>query len=199
MLLTPPYFKTFTKSIRSDWPTWQFGSVATIATVLFILSMGLPSAKADEYSDVSQLMRSGKMAQALVQVDRHLASKPADPQMRFFKGLIQRDAKQIDAAIATFLALTSEFPELPEPHNNLAVLYASQNEFEKARIALEMAIRTNPNYATAHENLGDVHARLASVAYQKAKLLDAGNPTVGPKLTAVLELLSLSAKMRPAP
>ena len=195
MLFQLPRFQSFFGALHLGRTVW---SLALAATIFLALSFASLSSHADEYTDVSQLMRSGKMAQALVLVDRHLANKPTDPQMRFFKGLIQRDANQTDAAIATFLALTNDFPELPEPHNNLAVLYATQNEFEKARVALEMAIRNNPNYATAHENLGDVHARLASLAYQKAGQLDASNRTVGPKLTAVLELLSLSAKARPA-
>ncbi len=192
MLLLLPRFQLILAAVQGD----ATASSRTLwAAVFLVLSIAPLASHADEYTDVSQLLRSGKMAQALVQVDRHLATKPTDPQMRFFKGLIQRDANQIDAAIATFLALTNDFPELPEPHNNLAVLYATQNEFEKARVALEMAIRNNPNYATAHENLGDVHARLASLAYQKAGQLDASNRTVGPKLTVVLELLSLAAKI----
>ncbi len=57
---------------------------------------------------------------------------------------------------------------MPEPYNNVAVLYASQNRFEKAREALEMATRNSRSYAIAHENLGDVYARLASEAYRQA-------------------------------
>jgi Flp pilus assembly protein TadD len=58
--------------------------------------------------------------------------------------------------------LIEDYPELPEPYNNLAVLYAQQKQFDKARTALEMAIRIHPGYATAYENLGDLHSRLAS-------------------------------------
>jgi len=58
----------------------------------------------------------------------------------------------------------------------IAVLYAGQGQYEKARQALEMAIRTHPSYATAHENLGDVYAKLASQAYDKALSLDGPIP-----------------------
>ena len=81
-------------------------------------------------------------------------------------------------AIATFTKLTEDFPELPEPYNDLAVLHAAQGDYDKARAALEMAIRTNPGYATAHENLGDIYARLASQAYCKALQLEVANATV---------------------
>ncbi len=164
-----------------------------VAMALTLAACGAP-AFADEYSDVAQMMRSGKTTEAMARIDQHLASKPRDPQMRFFKGLIQREGGKLDAAIATFSALAQEFPELPEPHNNLAVLFAAQNDFEKARAALETAIRANPNYAVAHENLGDVYARLASQSYNKALQLDGSNTTVPPKLAIIREWLSLTSK-----
>lgn len=154
------------------------------------LALMCGGAHADEYTDVSQLMRSGKLAEAQAKADQYLASKPKDPQMRFLKGVIQRDSGKTSDAIGTFTRLTEDYPELPEPYNNLAVLYAGQSQFDKARTALEMAIRTNPSYATAHENLGDVYAKLASQAYNKALQLDSANPAVAPKLALIRELFS---------
>lgn len=159
------------------------------------------TAHADEYADVSQLVRAGKLSEALSKADQYLATKPRDPQMRFLKGVIQRDSGKTTDAISTFTRLTEDFPELPEPYNNLAVLYAGQSQFDKARTALEMAIRTNPSYATAHENLGDVYAKLASQAYNKALQLDSSNAGVPPKLALIRELFSpTGAKgQRPGP
>ena len=149
-----------------------------------------PIAYADEYADVSQLVRAGKLADALVKAEQYLVGKPRDPQMRFLKGVIQRDSGKTTEAITTFARLTEDFPELPEPYNNLAVLYAGQSQFDKARTALEMAIRTNPSYSTAHENLGDVYAKLASQAYSKALQLDNENQAVPPKLALIRELFT---------
>jgi tetratricopeptide (TPR) repeat protein len=154
---------------------------------------------ADDYGDVSQMLRSGKLSEAMAKVDSYLAAKPTDPQMRFLKGVIQRNQGKQAEAIATFTKLTEDYPELPEPYNNLAVLYAGQSQFDKARVALEMAIRTNPSYATAHENLGDVYARLASQAYNKALQLDGANVAVPPKLALIRELFGPNNKgQRPA-
>jgi ketosteroid isomerase-like protein len=152
------------------------------------------SAWADDYGDVNQLLRSGKHAEALTKADQYLTGKPRDPQMRFLKGVIQTEAGRPADAISTFTKLTEDYPELPEPYNNLAVLYAGQSQFDKARAALEMAIRTNPSYATAHENLGDVYAKLASQAYSKALQLDAGNTGVPPKLALIRELFAPTGK-----
>ena len=163
------------------------------AAVLAVTAFGLFSAAAvyaDDYSDVNALVRAGKMAEALTKADQYLAAKPRDPQMRFLKGVIQTEAGKPAEAIATFTQITQDYPELPEPYNNLAVLYAGQSQFDKARAALEMAIRTNPSYATAHENLGDVYAKLASQAYSKALQLDSGNASLQPKLTLIRTLFA---------
>ncbi len=72
----------------------------------------------------------------------------------------------------------------------------SQGQYDKARNALEMAIRTHPSYATAHENLGDIYAKMASQAYDKALQIDRGNATAQTKLNLIKELFSSS--QRPA-
>ncbi|MDO8906848.1 MAG: tetratricopeptide repeat protein [Hydrogenophaga sp.] len=151
-------------------------------------------AQADPYADVNRLVRAGQLNEALAKTDQYLATKPADPQMRFLKGVILTETGKSSEAIAAFLSLTQDYPELPEPYNNLAVLYAGQSQFDKARAALEMAIRTNPSYATAHENLGDVYAKLASQAYSKALQLDAGNTGAAPKLNLIRNLFSVDGR-----
>lgn len=170
-----------------------------LAVLAAALLAGTGAARADEYSDVNQLLRTGKLAEALAKADQHLAAKPKDPQMRFMKGVIQTESGKPGDAIATFQKLTEDYPELPEPYNNLAVLYAGQAQFDKARAALEMAIRTNPSYATAHENLGDVYAKLASQAYSRALQLDAGNAQVQPKLALIRELFSATPRTPSTP
>src|SRR5687768_13565240 len=108
--------------------------------------------------------------------------------MRFQKELILTEQNRTADAIRIFSALSEEYPELPEPYNNLAVLYASQGHYDKAKTALEMAIRTHPSYATAHENLGDIYAKMASQAYDKALQLDKSNTTAQTKLNLIKDL-----------
>jgi Flp pilus assembly protein TadD len=160
---------------------------------LVVLTAGLLGSgtlRADEYGDVNQLVRTGKPTEALAKADQYLAAKPKDPQMRFLRGVALTEAGRTADAVSAFQQLTEDYPELPEPYNNLAVLYAGQAQFDKARAALEMAIRTNPNYSTAHENLGDVYMKLASDAYNKALQLDPANAGVRPKLALIRELFS---------
>jgi len=165
------------------------------ATLAILLAACAGHASADEIADIGKLLKGGQLDQASQRVDAYLASKPRDAQGQFLKGLIQTEQNKTTEAIATFTRLTELYPELPEPYNNLAVLFAGQGQYEKARSALEMAIRTHPSYATAHENLGDVYAKLASQAYDKALQLDSNNPTAQTKLALVRDLIG--ARPRP--
>jgi tetratricopeptide (TPR) repeat protein len=167
-----------------------FPSLRLLALVVALTCL---PAMADEYNEVSQLVNAGKLAEALTRTEKYLGTQGKDTQMRFLKGVIQRDSGKTSEAIATFTKLTEDHPELPEPYNNLAVLYAGQNQFDKARAALEMAIRTNPSYATAHENLGDIYSKLASQAYNKALQLDTANQAVPPKLALIRKIFSTNA------
>lgn len=144
-------------------------------------------ARADEVGDVNKLLRAGQHAQALARADAFLARQPRDAQMRFLKGVILAEQNKSAEAIAIFGKLTEDYPALPEPYNNLAVLYAASGQYEKARNTLDAAIRTNPSYATAYENLGDVYAKLASQAYSKALQIDTRS-AVAPKLAMIRDL-----------
>ena len=171
----------------------------SLRLLALVAALSAPAlALADDYADVNQLLRSGRNAEALAKADQYLAAKPRDPQMRFIRGVVLTESGRTGDAINAFVKLTEDYPELPEPYNNLAVLYAGQSQFDKARAALEMAIRTNPSYATAHENLGDVYAKLASQAYSKALQLDGSNTAVQPKLALIRELFSPARGAKPA-
>jgi len=147
-------------------------------------------AQTDELREASELAKLGQYERALTQVDAYLKDRPKDARGRFLKGLILTEQRKSDDAISIFTELTRDYPELPEPYNNLAVLYANEGQYDKARSALEMAIRTHPSYATAHENLGDVYAKMASQAYDKALQFDSGNRTAQTKLNLIRELFS---------
>jgi len=159
-----------------------------IASVLF--TVAAYAAPADDIKEASKLYQQGKLDVALTKVNSALTAQPKDAQGRFLKGLILTEQKKSDEAIRVFTGLTEDFPELPEPYNNLAVLYASQGNYDKAKAALELAIHTHPSYATAHENLGDIYAQLARRAYDKALQLDKNNTAAQTKLAMVKDLFS---------
>jgi tetratricopeptide (TPR) repeat protein len=168
-----------------------------IASVFF--AAAAYAAPADDIKEAGKLYQQGKLDVALTKVNSVLTAQPKDAQGRFLKGLILTEQKKGDEAIRVFTGLTEDFPELPEPYNNLAVLYASQGNYDKAKAALELAIHTHPSYATAHENLGDIYAQLARRAYDKALQLDKNNTAAQAKLSMIKDLFSPPKSIVPAP
>ena len=157
-------------------------------TVACASAQSAPPADNPAVNEIQRLMKQGQMSQAMDKAEQLISARPRDAQGRFLKGLILTETGRQADAIAVFTRLTEDFPELPEPYNNLAVLYAQQKQYDKARSALEMAIRTHPSYSIAHENLGDVYAKLASQAYNKALQLDSSNKATQSKLAMIKDL-----------
>jgi tetratricopeptide (TPR) repeat protein len=168
-------------------PIVRFASLAA-ALLIVLLAAAPANAQTDELQETSQLLKQGQLDRALERVDAYLKTRPKDARGRFLRALVLTEQNKPTEAIKAFTELTQDYPELPEPYNNLAVLYASQGQYDKARASLEMAIRTHPSYATAHENLGDIYAKMASQAYDKALQLDKGNTPLQTKLNLIKDL-----------
>lgn len=159
---------------------------AAAASLLLVAAQAAIAAGAVE--EAQTLMGQGQFDQALKKVEGQLKTSPQDAEARFLRGLILVKLNRGPEAIKVFADLTRDYPQLPEPYNNLAVLYAQQGDYEKARDALEAALATHPSYATAHENLGDIYAALAGAAYNRALTLDQSNQMVRSKLALISQL-----------
>jgi len=149
-----------------------------------------PPAGPAPYDAAVREYRAGNLDGSLALVDGALRVTPRDPQLRFLRGVILNDRKQPQAAIAVFRSLIDDFPELPEPYNNVAVIHASQGDLDGARRALEEAIRAMPTYALAHENLGDVYLQMAARAYEQARKLDPRSTSASTKLALARDLVA---------
>jgi colicin import membrane protein len=79
---------------------------------------------------------------------------------------------KVNDAIEIYRSLTQMHPGLPEPFNNLGLLHLFQGRYENAELAFLEALRIDPRYGEAQENLGDVHARMALRAYDAAVRLE---------------------------
>ncbi|MCV2356665.1 tetratricopeptide repeat protein [Paucibacter sp. B2R-40] len=164
------------------------------------LAAGLPTwARADDVGDVQALLSGGKVAEGLKKVDDLLKAKPTDARLRLQRGIALSLLGRNPEAIEVFKKLVVSHPEMPGPYNNLAVLYANQGDYEKARQSLEQAVRANPDYATAYQNLGDIHARLAEKAYAKSLSLDKTDLALPLKIAAVQNIFEPGAPARANP
>jgi tetratricopeptide (TPR) repeat protein len=159
-------------------------------TALLLFACVVVSAAEDPLGKIRPLLRDGQYEKALPRLNSFLKENPEHAEARFLKGLALAEEGRLEEAQEVFLDLTGDYPELPEPYNNLAVLYAAKGEYKLARDALMLAITNHPNYATAHENLGDIYARMAGIAYGKALEIDDDNQTARVKLAMVRELFS---------
>jgi tetratricopeptide (TPR) repeat protein len=160
------------------------------------LMPGRPMAPAisAEMKEARDLALRQKWQEASAIIDKALAAKPRDPQWRFLQAVVLAETGKPGEAIRIFESLTEDFPELSEPYNNLAALYVDQNELHKARLLLERAVQNRPDYALAHENLGDVYTRLAAQSYRNA--LASRQPAPSVKLK--LDYLNATPAIRPA-
>jgi len=167
---------------QSDMPqAWQPGELAN-------------TTQTDEHQEVRKLLRQAKYSAALSWIEGSLAKNPRDPQMLFWQAFVFEQTARADKALPIYLSLTQDFPELPEPHNNLGVLYAAQGDFARAKASFDMAIRNNPSYAVAHENLGDVLLHMSLQSYQRAWSLEPKQLSAPKKIQSLKPALELSER-----
>jgi Flp pilus assembly protein TadD len=149
-------------------------------------------AYAQGMKDARALLAQKKYDEAITKLDLLAKERPREPQARFLKGVALTDQAKVDAAIGTYRELVADFPEMPEPHNNLAVLYSRKGDLALARDELLLAVQTAPDYAIAHENLGDVYARLAAEQYDQAATLDKRSKSAAAKLKLVRDIATVA-------
>jgi tetratricopeptide (TPR) repeat protein len=145
-----------------------------------------------DLADATRMIQDGRYASARVKIDAALAVDARNAQARFLRGVVDNDEGDVEGAMATFQSLTEDYPELPEPYNNMAVIWAQRGQYDKARLALQSALASNPEYAIAHENLGDIYSRLAGAEYDRAVAIDKTNKSAQSKLVLVRELYAVA-------
>jgi tetratricopeptide (TPR) repeat protein len=146
------------------------------------------NAPATPAGKIALALRNGDKSGALEIADEFLKDHPRDAQLRFLRAVVLGDLNRTDEAIAGFESLTQDYPELPEPYNNLAAIRASQGQFANAEHFLQLAIAAQPEYVTARENLGDLYVTMAAAEYEQALKLAPENAGLKRKLTLSREL-----------
>lgn len=130
---------------------------------------------------------SGSMV-TTAKADTRLTKDITKGAKQFEHGLSLAKQGQLNRAIAVFKTLNKNYPQWPEPFNNLAVLYERLGRHAEAVAALEAALNTHPSYATAHQNLTRIYDNMASKAYEKAFALNSKNKSNQPKLSLIERL-----------
>ncbi|WP_183085099.1 tetratricopeptide repeat protein [Trinickia fusca] len=181
-------------------------TAALAATVLIAFTLAaLPSAAVhaatgatnDGTPEIDASIAAQNWRQALTQLDARIAAEPRDAQAKFKRGTVLVHLDRDDDAIRQFTELTQSYPELPEPYNNLAALYAKAGRYEEARAALETAVKANPGYGLAYENLGDLYLRLAEQSYKRAQGLGHTSATTAQRLADIAQIVSPTHAAKP--
>lgn len=118
------------------------------------------------------LAAQGRHAQAREVLGPLLEDDSDHPRARLLDGILRAHEGRASEAIEVFERLRREHPEMSEPWNNLAVLYAAEGRFDEARESLLAALERFPS-ARGHVDLGGLYAELARLAYRRARGLAA--------------------------
>ena len=166
---------------ESDSPDggWQ-----RLADILKVLEPGVDTRvplSASQITDrIRKMIDAGQHDEALAIIEKRQKQRAdnndigEDVQLLFLKGRAQARSGQHEAASQTYREMTIQYPELPEPWNNLASEYVRLGQFERAEQALQSALASDPDYTEARLNLGLVQLMLAHESLSQAADLGSG-------------------------
>ena len=144
------------------------------------IDTSIPLTSSEITNRISRMLDSGDNQAALDIIEKReiqLADAGqigTDVQLMFLHGRALSALGRHNEAISVYRNMTTLYPELPEPWNNLASEYVSQGKLDMAHDALNMALAAAPDYAIARQNLGEVQLMLAEQSFSRAAALGAG-------------------------
>ena len=162
--------------------------------LVFCLSLSDAAFAAVTLQELQQQISQKQYAVAAKTGEQLLRQKPGSTRARFLTAYAYQMNAQKDKAIALYRGLIDVNPALPEPRNNLAMIYLEQGDYDRASQLLVEAINTHPSYATAYANLSQVYKGIASEAYRRA-ISESSEPAKyahNIKLTAITNLESIN-------
>ena len=139
-----------------------------LVAILLCLSVTLPPAAAQSLDDLQSLLERKSYAAAAETGAALLQRNPDGERVRFLTAYALQMNGQTEQAVAMYRALIADNPRLPEPRNNLAMIYLDQGDYDRASQMLVDALNSHPSYATAYENLSRIYKGIASEAYRRA-------------------------------
>ncbi len=169
--------------------------------IVFILfSLSCSSAfSASSVEDIKLLIDGENYAEAAEIGEQLLIKHPGHARIQFLTAFAYQKTQKNWKAAYHYKKLILQHPELPEPRNNLAMIFIADGDYEKASQLLVDAINTHKSYAIAYQNLNQIYASMASEAYKQAVSDSADPPKQRPiiELTALSKLDSIGARLAP--
>ena len=139
------------------------------------------------YQAAESLATNGNPELALRQLDARLASAPEDRKAAYLKGLILMQLRKSAEAERWFRMMQSNFPDMPQPYNALAVIYDGRGDLPAARQILQELLERHPDQHGARVNLGNIYLKLARQEFEKALKEKPDDAMIRKKLKAIQE------------
>jgi colicin import membrane protein len=174
-------------------------SIFKLALLLGLILPATGLAQISEDTLVRRMIQEGRFDDALSSLDASLRQAPRDPQLHLLRGATLSMSNRKGEALKVFAKMVDEQLDVATAYNNIAVILASRGEFQSARVALDCALKANPNYLTAQKNMAEVYANLANQSYRQAMHLDRSDPNLPTKLAHFTQMLGDSASQPARP
>ena len=133
----------------------------------------VPSDGEDALGRALSLAIEERHSEAREILDPLLERDPGNTRARVLHGVLRAREGRVKDAIEVFEQLKRDNPDMPEPYNNLAVLYTVEGRLDDARRVLLESLERRPDPIT-YASLGEVYTKLARDANERARELDAG-------------------------
>ena len=144
----------------------------------------------DQYPHlVEKLIGRGDFDEALAIIDEALQKNPVSVQLRFQRCVAYERMGEKARAAKLYEDFIVRYPEIPEPYNNLASIYASEGKLDRAQELVERALALRPTFALAYRNLGQIYLAKAKNAFESSLSNAPGSRSVQNKIKAIDELL----------
>lgn len=176
----------------------ELSDTVAVPFLSFLIIEPDPISKNAVPPDLERLIKARKYQDAIALIDSKAKVNPRNVQLQFVKARLQLELREWDNAKKTLIGITQQFPELPEPYNNLAAIAANQGNWIEARDYLELALKIRPSYAIGAANLGEIYIRLGAQAYTNAaKGAQVNSRQYANRAKALLDILKPPKKTNP--
>ena len=147
------------------------------------------------------LIEQKQFAAAARSGEKLLLQNQQNTQARFLTAYAYQMSGKTGQATLLYETVIRDNPTLPEPRNNLAMIYLARGDYDRASQLLVEAINTHSSYGTAYANLSLVYKGIASEAYRRAvsESSEPANYDQDIKLTAITSLDTSAADPLPMP
>ena len=166
-----------------EWMRWNNYGIALLDAQQYAPSVhafervaALRPDYADAYTNMAVVeIPWEKYDEARPNLEKALKLLPGDPRALYYRALVERNAGQVQPAIADLEAVLVKYPRSKDALRELGFSYYQQRDYPKARAAYLRLQQIDPDDLAAHYNLAIIYRRTGEkekAAYESARFAD---------------------------